>query len=125
MSGIFRAIPKLWPLMLGLLLGSVPLQEGLAQTPAVEDRVRVFFPKGDCDTGWIDVEVYNRKLRIWEPHAEHSRVELGTCQLEDPGVLLQELRVRCVDPGNRARVSEWRVGAEVFKPVGAEQCESE
>lgn len=112
-----------WPLALGLALGFLSVPEGLCQTASPEQRVQVFYPKGECETGWIDVEIYNRDLRAWEAHAEHPRVELGRCQLEDPGVLLQELRVRCADPHNRARVSDWRVGVEVFKPVKAEQCE--
>lgn len=102
----------------------VPLT-GWAESPPVEDRVLVFYPKGDCETGWIDIEVYDRDIQTWRAHAEHARVATGSCQLEDPGILLQEIRVRCADPDNRARVSTWRVGAEVFAPVGAEQCPEE
>lgn len=119
----WRVRRTVWPLALGLVVGFLPLQEGLGQTASPEERVPVFYPKGDCETGWIDVEIYNRDRQIWQAHPEHPRVESATCQLEDPGVLLQELRVRCADPDNRARVSEWRVGVEVFKPLPAEQCE--
>ena len=97
----------------------------MAEPPSSEDRVRVFYPKGDCETGWIDIEVYDREVETWRGHADHPRVATGTCQFEDPGVLLQEIRVRCVDPQNRARVSAWRVGAEVFAPVNSGTCGTE
>ena len=87
-----------------------------------ENQVLVFYPKGDCGTGWLDIEVYDRDARVWLSHAEHPRIATDSCQVEDPGILLQELRVRCADPANRARVSSWRVGGEVFKPVAAEKC---
>ncbi len=109
-----------------LCLFQVFLLTGLAsaQTPSAEDRVQVFYPKGSCETGWIDLEVYDRDAQVWLPHPDHPRISVDTCQHEDPGILLQELRVRCADPANRARVSPWRVGAEVFKPVAPERCQT-
>ena len=94
----------------------------VAESPSTGDRVQVFYPKGDCETGWIDIEVYDRDVETWRAHSDHPRVATGTCQFEDPGVLLQEIRVRCADPQNRARVSAWRVGAEVFTPVSSGKC---
>lgn len=115
---------KWW--VVGLALGFGLAQEALSQTPTPEeDRVQVFYPKGECETGLIEIEVYNRTTRAWQPHAEHPQIEADTCQREDPGVLLQELRVRCADPEHPARASEWRVGAEVFKPLASSQCKPE
>ena len=108
-----------------LLAGFSQASLAMADSAVSEEQVRVFYPKGKCETGWIDVEVYARDAGIWLPHPDHPRVATDTCELEDPGILLQEIRVRCADPANRARVSNWRVGAEVFKPLSAEQCPDE
>ena len=111
----------LWLVWPGLV--SAPL--AMADPTSGEDQVLVFYPKGNCGTGWLDIEVYDRDARVWLPHAHHPRVATESCQVEDPGILLQELRVRCADPANRARVSTWRVGVEVFKPIAAETCKKE
>ena len=111
----------LWLVWQGLVSPSLAMGD---PTPG-ENQVLVFYPKGDCGTGWLDIEVYDRDVRVWLSHAEHPRIATDSCQVEDPGILLQELRVRCADPANRARVSSWRVGAEVFKPVAADKCKKE
>ena len=111
-------------LLLWLVLqGFFSASPAMADPILGEDQVLVFYPKGDCGTGWLDIEVYDRDIRAWLSHADHPRIATDSCQVEDPGVLLQELRVRCADPASRARVSSWRIGAEVFKPVAAQKCQ--
>ena len=102
------------------------MQEALGQTPtSQEDRAQVFYPKGECETGVIELEVYERNTQSWRPHAEHPQIKADTCQWEDPGILLQELRVRCADPEQPARASEWLTGVEVFQPLSSALCQPE
>lgn len=110
----------------GLVLGLCFVQPAQSQAPESEpDRVQVFYPKGECETGVIEIEVYDRSTQKWQPHAEHPQIEADSCQVEDPGVLLQELRVRCADPKHPARSSEWLTGVEVFEPLANTRCQSQ
>jgi hypothetical protein len=96
----------------------------LAGDPS-EELVRVFYPRGDCQTGIIALEIYDRSKPAWVPHPTHPQIEADTCQLELAGRLLQEIRFRCIDPDDPARASDWVVGVDVFRPRAAPQCESE
>jgi len=87
--------------------------------------VRVFYPRGDCSTGIIEVEIFDRASERWKPHPAHPRVPAGSCQSEDPGVLLHEIRIRCVDPEGTVGPSAWRVGFDVYKPRAAPDCDQE
>ncbi len=86
------------------------------------EPVTVRFPQGSCDSGWIEVQVYNRLSDRWVPHPTHPRVAAGQCHIEESGRLLNEIRVRCVDPSRRRRPSAWVVGANVWKPEPNGQC---
>jgi hypothetical protein len=101
-------------------LAGVALAQG-----ASEELVRVFYPRGDCETGIIELEIYDRSQPAWVPHPIHPRIEADTCQLEVAGILLQEIRYRCVDPEDPERFSDWVDGADVFRPRAAPECESE
>jgi hypothetical protein len=88
------------------------------------EPVTVMFPEGDCSTGRLEVQVFGRATRAWQPHPQHPQLTTGRCVTLDSGVLLNELRVRCVDPKSRFAPSEWVVGAEVFRAGDASDCES-
>jgi hypothetical protein len=102
-----------------LLLGVV---EAGAAGVSPTDPVQVFYPRGACETGILEIELWNRVASEWGPHPAHWRVLADTCQEEDAGDLLNEIRVRCVDLANPARASKWRVGVEVYHPGEAPSC---
>jgi hypothetical protein len=85
-------------------------------------RVTVLYPRGACVTGWLEVEVFERGAGSWRPHPLHPWLRSGSCAEEDPGVLLNELRVRCADPDGAFTPSRWRVGAELRERVAAGAC---
>ena len=89
---------------------------------SAEERVHVFYPRGECETGVIEIEVYDRTSASWQRHATHWRVPADTCQAERAGVLLQEIRYRCVDPASPSRASAWTVGVDVYEGVSADRC---
>lgn len=89
-----------------------------ASTP---DPVRVFYAGEPCDGDWIELEVFDRAAEAWMAHPEHPRVPVGTCQEENAGWLLNELRWRCVTPGGAA---PWR-NFQVFRPGALTRCAHE
>ena len=68
---------------------------------------RVYFPPGDCTSGWIELEVWNRETHAWEPRPGEHRVRTGSCLEIDTGILLNELRIRCIDPSGEREPSGW------------------
>lgn len=112
-----RSVLVLVPL---LLIAALP---AAGQSSEPRDPVRVFYPKGDCATGVIEIELWNRAAQAWEPHPAHPRIMADTCQTEDAGDLLNEIRVRCTDPASPARASDWTLGVQVYEPAGAPGCE--
>jgi hypothetical protein len=87
------------------------------------DGVQVYYPRGDCQGQWIELEVWNRQAGRWQPHPVHPRVPPGTCQPEDAGVLFNEIRWRCVEPPGPGPAPSWVVGLEVFDPEIMERCD--
>ncbi len=90
---------------------------------SVLDPVYVFYPRGACNGDHIELQVWNREHELWLPHADHPRVPIESCQLEDAGALLNEIRWRCVEkrtPG--AEPEAWVVGLNVFDPEVMERC---
>jgi len=83
------------------------------------DPIHVFYPRGPCEGSHLELEVFHRDSRVWAPHPVHERVPLETCQVEDAGKLLNELRWRCEDPGLH---NPWNVGLNVFDPRVTESC---
>ena len=71
----------------------------------------VHFPGGECETKVLEAEVWDRAANGWVAHPDHPRIAAGSCHLEERLVLLNELRVRCVDPSGRRSPSAWVVGA--------------
>ena len=105
------------------LLAAVGLVGALGAGTPPHDPVQVFYPQGGCETGVLEIELWHRTLKAWRPHPDHPRIMANTCQMEDAGDLLNEIRVRCADPANPARGSAWVTGVQVYEPAGAPGCE--
>jgi hypothetical protein len=110
------------PTLGALVLVSEPARSSSGQ------RVAVHFPAGGCPpSARLEIEVWVRGAQgegalggEWKPHPEHPSIAPGSCQQEDPAVLLNEIRVRCVDPAGERSPSAWVVGADVSgKGAGA------
>jgi hypothetical protein len=95
---------------------------------AAGDTLLVRYPAGDCNGSGVRIAV-----ELWQPardgqppgwaaHPDHPLVLPGSCHPEDSHSLLNELRVRCVDPTGARSPSEWVVGADVFSPRTSEPC---
>lgn len=104
--------------LLGLAFALCALGAG---TPP-HDPVHVFYPAGSCSSGVLEIELWSRAVEAWRPHPDHPRIMVDTCQLEDAGELLNEIRVRCIDPANPARASAWITGVQVYEPADAPGC---
>lgn len=97
-----------------------------AQAPEEpEDLVEVFYPNGACQSRWIEVETFDRETRVWLPHAHHPHVRGDSCQMEDAGTLLNELRMRCFDPEGVRLPSAWTIGVDVFGTPGPHVCDGD
>ena len=111
----------------GALIGAVACATvPLARADDPDDEsapVLVHFPRGDCQTDWIEVELWQRDLEGggWRPHPQHPRVRAETCHYEQPGGLLNEIRVRCFDPSGSLKPSIWVIGTQLL-PKGADPC---
>ena len=86
------------------------------------DPVHVYYPRGDCRGPLLDLEVWDREQSGWRPHPAHPRVALESCQVEDAGNLLHEIRFRCVEPPDSEPPPAWVVGLDVFDPQVMETC---
>jgi hypothetical protein len=94
-------------------------------SPTGFDPVLVLFSPGACESGNVEIELWSRDFEEWVPHPRHARLATGGCAVEDAGKLLNEIRVRCVDPAGERRASAWRVGANVWHPVENNVCTAE
>jgi hypothetical protein len=112
-----RASATLWLVAVGL--ASVA---GAELAPWAHDPIYVYYPAGECDAEWIELEVWDRKRERWRRHPGHRRVPLGTCQVEDAGQLLNELRWRCIEPPDAQPPPVWVVGLDVFNPEVMQRC---
>lgn len=87
------------------------------------DPVHVHYAGAHCRGDTIEVQVWDRDARRWIPHPAHPRFPVPSCQVEDAGVLLNELRWRCVEPpGPAADAAPWIVGLDVFDPEVMSRC---
>lgn len=122
-------LPRL-PALASLLWALATLAGLLPATPAaaapaageVLDPVYVFYRRGSCHEDQIELQVWDREERAWKEHPRHPRVPIGSCQLEDAGILLQEIRWRCVETRPVDPPPAWVVGLDVFDPDVMERC---
>ncbi len=101
----------------------------LAAGPPVVDPYIVYHPGEGCESGILEMEVWNRSKSAWQPHPHHSRILAGSCQREDAGGLLNEVRTRCVD-SSRSRSPAapdsrpaWKVGFTLGQLREEADCE--
>jgi hypothetical protein len=87
------------------------------------DPVFVFYPRKFCQGERIALEVWNRGEQRWTKHPRHPVIPLESCQLEDAGVLLNEIRWRCLDSGSSERELGWRIGVRVFESAVMQRCD--
>jgi len=112
-----------------IFLGTLAaLVSGLAAAQPAEAPVHqpVFYPAGSCTTGWLEIQVWSREgeADAWAPHPEHPRAQADRCHEERVDRLLNELRVRCIDPEGERTPSDWVVGAQVLEPRPSALCET-
>ncbi len=86
------------------------------------DPVFVFYPRDLCDDGWIGLEVWDRAQLNWIEHPGHPVIPANSCQLEDAGVLLNEIRWRCLASDRAAPEDSWKVGVRVFESSVMAHC---
>jgi len=87
------------------------------------DPVFVFYPRSSCAGEWIALEVWRRDEQRWVEHPLHPVIPVDSCQLEDAGILLNEIRWRCLERDRSARDSDWSVGVRVFEPSVMQHCD--
>lgn len=100
-------------LFLGLCLPS------LAQA-LPEDPITVLFDKA-CPSQVLEVQIWNRIGKHWSHHPEHPKILAGSCQVEDAGYLMNEIRVRCMRTDNRS-IEPWIDGIKVYEPGVLNEC---
>jgi hypothetical protein len=109
-----RALAAMLALVTGPACALPPTRASAASpAPATAARELVYLPRGACETETIELELYDRATASWLPHPEHPRLTTGTCVSLDASSLLNELRLRCIDPGGKARPSPWVTGFEM------------
>jgi hypothetical protein len=87
------------------------------------DPVFVFYPRDFCSGERIALEVWRRDEQRWVEHPRHPVIPVDSCQLEDAGMLLNEIRWRCLEPGRSDRDQDWSVGVRVFEPGVMQRCD--
>ena len=86
------------------------------------DPVYVYYERGSCREESIELEVWDREAGVWVDHPRHPEVPVESCQLEDAGILFQEIRRRCVERRPTELPAAWVVGLNVFDPNVMERC---
>jgi len=86
------------------------------------DPVFVFYPRDICSGDRIALEVWSRDEQRWIEHPRHPVVRLDSCQLEDAGVLLNEIRWQCFDAKRSEPDPHWNVGVRVFDSEIMQHC---
>lgn len=100
-------------LFLGLCLPSLAIA-------MPEDPITVFFDK-DCHSQVLEVQIWNRIEKRWSHHPDHPKILAGSCQVEDAGYLMNEIRVRCLRTSQRS-LEPWIDGIKVYEPGVVNEC---
>ncbi|HXV36949.1 MAG TPA: hypothetical protein VEC18_07360, partial [Myxococcota bacterium] len=87
------------------------------------DPVFVYYPQRYCEGDRIALEVWDRAQARWVAHPSHPVIRTDSCQLEDAGVLLNEIRWRCLTRERSEPGEPWSVGVRVFQPEVMQHCE--
>ena len=85
-----------------------------------EDPITVFFDKA-CASQVLELQIWNRIEKRWSHHPEHPKILAGSCQVEDAGYLMNEIRVRCLRTNNRS-IEPWLDGIKVYEPGIVDEC---
>lgn len=86
----------------------------VAAAPVAGDPVQVFYTRKGCLGDRIQLGLWDRAGALWRRHPVHPEVPLETCQIEDAGVLLNEIRWRCIEAPGDQLPAAWVVGLDVF-----------
>jgi hypothetical protein len=121
-----RSLPRLAALLLLWIAPALRAEPGAAIDPRAaswaQDPVLVFYARADCRGEHLELEVYDRELKIWRQHPAHPLVPVDSCQVEDAGRLFNEIRWRCEEPPGTEPPSVWVEGLDVFDARVMEQC---
>jgi hypothetical protein len=98
------------------LAGSEP------HAPEVRDPVYIYYARGSCREESMEMEVWDREGSTWKDHPQHPTIPVESCQLEDAGLLLHEIRWRCLETKPAPLPATWVVGLDVFNPQVTERC---
>ena len=86
---------------------------GLLACGAQAEDAQLYFPPGACETGWLEVQIFDRAQGGFVPDPQHPRLRVGACARERMDRLLNEVRVRCIDPAGRRPPSAWVSGVDL------------
>ena len=84
------------------------------------DPIHVYYAGRHCESSALQVETWDRKEKRWRAHPAHPFVPAHSCQLEDAGRLLNELRWRCA-PSEAEPKPAW-YPLPVFDPEVVSRC---
>lgn len=85
-----------------------------------EDPITVLFDKA-CHSQVLEIQIWNRIEKRWSHHPEHPKILAGSCQVEDAGYLMNEIRVRCMRTDDRS-IEPWIDGIKVYEPGVVNEC---
>lgn len=105
-----------------MLIACATAIPGQAESQTDAELAHIFYPRQACESDHIEVQVWDAREDQWFPHADHSLVPVESCQLEDPGILLNAIRWRCDEPDLEPE-DGWYVGLDIFDPAIVSSCE--
>ena len=85
-----------------------------------DDPTTVRFSKS-CASQVLEVQIWNRIQYRWDSHPEHPYILSESCQIEDAGYLMNEIRVRCLRTDART-LEPWTEGVRVYDPGVIDRC---
>ena len=105
-----------WPLTLvALVHWAVPA--GAAGDPfGGPELAHIYYPRSACESEYVEVQEWSPREDAWFPHTQHPLVPVESCQLEDPGILLNAIRWRCAE-AELEKDEGWYVGLDIFAVI--------